>query len=152
MALFIGKIEIERAPFMLPALFPHMERRPLYYNTFVKPPYQVWKLGLGLPFQHPKDDFCQCYEKQQMKNNNFSKTIHLSVGPELNLDTKAALRTGSLRRFPFFKEMTLNKKVWNFDTSFWLCFQCSFRIMVTYLANQVSVFVETLSFCVSFKF
>ena len=28
-------------------------------NTFVKPPYQVWKLCVWLPFQHPKDGFCQ---------------------------------------------------------------------------------------------
>ena len=111
MALLRGTIENERVPFVVYALFSHMERRPLFRNTFVKPPYQVWKLCVWLPFQHPKDDFCQCYEKQQMKNNNFSKTIHLSVGPEVNLDSKAALRTGSLRRFPFFKEMTLNKMV-----------------------------------------
>ena len=61
MALFRGKIEIERAPFMLSALFPHMERRPLYYNAFVKTPYQVWKLCVWLPFQHPKDDICQFF-------------------------------------------------------------------------------------------
>ena len=29
MALFRGTIEIERAPFVLSPLFPHMERRPL---------------------------------------------------------------------------------------------------------------------------
>ena len=28
-------------------------------NTFVKPPYQVWKLCVWLPFQHQKDGFCQ---------------------------------------------------------------------------------------------
>ena len=59
MALFGGTIEIEREPFALSAISAHMERRPLYYNTFVKTPYQVWKLCVWLPLQYQKDDICQ---------------------------------------------------------------------------------------------
>ena len=54
MALFRSKNGIERAMFVVLALFPHMKRRYLLREAFPKPPYQLQLLCAKLLFQHKK--------------------------------------------------------------------------------------------------